>query len=87
MAALFAISDAMFRWLASLAQYSSGHGRPLYLAPVWWWYQVAAVFRLLIRAKKSRYEFFCQSREMLDLVVRDLFEPKAGADGEHRRRE
>jgi len=62
MALLTTFLDPMFRWVASLAQFSTMHGRPLWMCWAWWWYQVAGALQLIARSGGSRFTLFSRSR-------------------------
>jgi len=57
-------SDAVFRWIVSIAVASTQWGRPLCLAPIWWWYQPIGAARLIC-ANKSRFTLFSESRKAM----------------------
>jgi len=62
MALLCVFIDPMFRWIGSLAMFSTLHGRPLWMAWAIWWYQIATALQLLVRSGKSRFTLFSRSR-------------------------
>jgi len=56
--------NPVFRWLASLVMFSTLHGRPLWMAWAWWWYQVAGALQLIVRSGASRFTLFSRSRQI-----------------------